>query len=379
MGSEVLLYGYGIIWLSMILFNLIYNLVMRGSPKRLLRRSRRLEGLVEVQLTRLRLGEPLEKGHIKKLRRKLSHVNHLMAFDRVLERYFADGGEALTREYLALIQPVIYHLAIVYRKRENLQAAYFAYFLNRHKLNKYMQMDTVQNILVDYMKKDSLYCRVNALKALCAFGSPKHILEAVAIQDRSSSFLHEKILTECLLVYEGDSSQLIRLFWEQLDQFSARTQRAILDYIRFKTGDYREEMYQIMTDPDRDRELRFSAIRYMGRYEYPPAREKLMAFLTDSTPQDWEYAAISATSLVRYAGQDVVNALVQAMHSSNWYIRYNAAISLEAHGLSYSDMIELVGGRDRYAREMIMYRLESRRIEQAAKQAEEERKEAVPI
>ena len=120
MGSEVLLYGYGIICLSMILFNLIYNLVMRGSQKRLLRRSRRLEGLVEVQLTRLRLGEPLEKGHIKKLRRKLSHVNHLMAFDRVLERYFADGGEALTREYLALIQPVIYHLAIVYRKRENL-------------------------------------------------------------------------------------------------------------------------------------------------------------------------------------------------------------------------------------------------------------------
>ena len=52
-----------------------------------------------------------------------------------------------------------------------------------------------------------------------------------------------------------------------------------------------------------------------------------------------------------------MQALMEAMHSGNWYVRYNAAVSLEAHGLSYSDLIELVGGRDRYAREMLTYRL----------------------
>lgn len=152
MGSEMLLYGYGIICLSMILFNLIYGLIIRGSENRLFRRSSRLEDLAETQLYRLRDGQPLEKGHIKKLQRKLSRVGNLMAFDRVLDRYFADGGETTVRDYLAQIQPVILYLAVVYRKRENLQAAYFVYFLNRHKLNKYMQVDTVQNILVDYMK-----------------------------------------------------------------------------------------------------------------------------------------------------------------------------------------------------------------------------------
>lgn len=378
MGSEMLLYGYGIICLSMILFNLIYGLIIRGSENRLFRRSSRLEDLAETQLYRLRDGQPLEKGHIKKLQRKLSRVGNLMAFDRVLDRYFADGGETTVRDYLAQIQPVILYLAVVYRKRENLQAAYFVYFLNRHKLNKYMQVDTVQNILVDYMKKESLYCRVNALKALCAFGSPEHILEAVTLQDQSTSFLHEKILTECLLIYEGDNSRLIRLLWEQLDQFSVRTQRAILDYIRFKTGDYRAEMFRIMIDSRQDRELRFSAIRYFGRYAYAPAKEKLLAFLADDDPQNWAYAAISASSLARYPGEDVVNALVQAMHNSNWYIRYNAASSLDAHGLRYSDLIDLVGGRDRYAREMIMYRLESRRMEKAA-QPKEERKEAAMV
>lgn len=370
MGSEVLLYGYGFICLSMIVFNLVYGLVMRGSDARRTQRSRQFEELVNGQLYRISQGQPLDNRHIGLLRRSLRRVNNLRAFDQTLDQYLADGGGETVRAYLAQIQPVILHLTMVYRKRENLQAAYFAWFLNRHRLNKYMQMDTVQDVLVDYMEKDSLYCRVNALKALCAFGSPDRILQAVTIQDHSASFLHEKILTECLLVYEGDSDQLIHMFWEQLDRFSVRTQRAILDYIRFKTGDYQEEMFAVMTDSRRDRELRYSAIRYFGRYPYPPARAPLLEFLGGGDPDRWEYAAISAMALAAYPGQDVVNALMEAMHSGNWYVRYNAAVSLEAHGLSYSDLIELVGGRNRYAREMVMYLLESRRLEQAARTAQ---------
>lgn len=369
MGSEVLLYGYGIICLSMIVFNVIYGLVMRGSEARLFRRSRSFEEAVEGQLRGLGDGQPVEERHIKWLQRRLARIGNLTAFDQMLERYLAHGGDAQVREYLAHMQPVILHLAAVYQKRENLQAAYFAYFLSRHNLKTYMRLDEVQGILMEYMKKDSLYCRVNTLKALCTFGSPEAVVEAVAIQDESGSFLHEKILTECLLAYTGDSGQLIGLFWERLDRFSNRTKLAVLNYIRFQSGAYCPEMFRIMTDPKRDRELRFSAIRYFGRYPYGPAKEQLLKFLREPDPRDWEYAAISASALARYEGEDVIQALMQAVHSGNWHIRYNAAASLEAHHLDYSDLIELVGGRDRYAREMMMYRLESRRMEAAGKEA----------
>ena len=56
-------------------------------------------------------------------------------------------------------------------------------------------------------------------------------------------------------------------------------------------------------------------------------------------------------------------ASMEAMHSSNWHVRYNAACSLEVRELDYSALIEVVGGRDRYAREMMMYRLDTRRME----------------
>ena len=51
-----------------------------------------------------------------------------------------------------------------------------------------------------------------------------------------------------------------------------------------------------------------------------------------------------------------------AIYSSNWYVRGSAAASLEAHGLDYSDLMAVVGGGDRYVREMMLYQLDLRRM-----------------
>lgn len=371
MGSEILLYGYGIVCLSMLVFNAVYNIIMKGSEFRLERRSRSFEEKILQQAERLRGGRPMDEKHFSYLQRKLSHINNLLAFDQAMEKELEEESGISLQRYWEKMEPVILHLAIVYQKRDNLQAAYFAYFLSRYKKRTRMVIDSVQEIIVGYMEKDSLYCRVNALQALYSFGSIDSIVKAIAIQDASGAFLHEKILTEGLLSYKGDHDRLIHRLWEEMERFSDRTKLSILNYIRFKTGDYCEEMLAIMTDESIDKELRFSAIRYFGRYPYEAARQTLLDFASDRNPENWEYAAISATALARYPGDDVIEVLTAAMHSSNWYIRYNAAESLEAHGLRYGDLIDIVGGKDRYAREMIMYRLETRRLEEERKRKEE--------
>ena len=57
------------------------------------------------------------------------------------------------------------------------------------------------------------------------------------------------------------------------------------------------------------------------------------------------------------------------MHSPNWYIRYNASASLEGLGLSYEGMLRILAGDDRYAREMLSYRMESKRLENQEREA----------
>ena len=125
------------------------------------------------------------------------------------------------------------------------------------------------------------------------------------------------------------------------------------------------KMLDIMEDQTWDKEIRLSAIRYFGRYPYEPALGPLLAFAGNDAPERWEYATVSASSLANYQGERVIRVLKKALHSSNWYVRYAAAASLEAHHMNYEDLLDVVSGSDRYAREMMAYQMESHRMQEA--------------
>lgn len=384
MGAEILLYGYGAVCLSMLVFNVLYGLRLRSDDRRMGAKAEILRRRVTEQLARLQENssgpaQTVQVSHLTWMRRHLSHVNDLLAFDHLLEEL--DEQSAAYQSYMEQMQPVFLYLATVYWKRESTQAAYFCYFLARHKLRRHMELDQIQQVVLSYLKKDSLYCKINAWKALCSFGSPSVIVKALQeLGGGEESQLHEKVITEALLTYTGNSAELIETLWARLESISLPIQRAVLDYIRFQSGNYCDRMLEILRDERRDKELRLSAIRYFGRYPDPSARPLLLGFLQDRDPTRWEFSAISASALARYEGRDVVDALLRAMNSSNWYTRSNAAASLEAHGLSYEEMLQVLGGGDRYAREMLTYRLKAKQLEEeaalaAASAADTEREE----
>ena len=370
MGAEVLLYGYGLVCASMLVFNLLYSLHLRSDDRRMERRTDRLRHRVERQIKRFReepdgISHPLQVSHLTWMRRRLSHISELLAFDRMLEEL--DGESEAVRAFIRQMQPVFLYLATEYLKRESSQAAYYCYFLAKHRFRRHMEMDQFQRVVLSYLKKDSLYCKINALKALCTFGGPPILADALAeLSGGPELQFHGKVVTEALLSYTGDAETLIGLLWTRMDRFSVPVQRAVLDYIRFQSGGHCDRMLEILEDPRRDKELRLAAVRYFGKYLYPPARARLLEFVQDRDLTRWEYAAISATSLARYEGRDVVDALLKAMNSPNWYIRNNASTSLEAHGLTYEEMLQVLSGDDRYARDMLTYRLEAKRLEREA-------------
>lgn len=358
MGGEVLLYGYGAVCLSMMVFNIVNSVVLKKQEIRLERRSKILAFQVEAQLERIRGGGAVEEKHIRYLSRKLSRIKNLAAFDHVMETCLKEDQMPGAWEYKKQIQPAFLHLAVVYLRRETIQSAYFAYFLSRNRPQSHMSVNALEDILIQYMRKQNLYCRVNALDALCGFGSEDSIVKALMLLDQEGGFIHEKVLTDGLLAFGGNHDRLIKLLWDNFERFSGKMQLAVLNYIRYKSGCSCEGMFRIMVDTERDKEQRLLAIRYFGRYFYEPAKERLLAFASDPNPLNWEYAAISVTSLANYPGEQAVTALIGALHSSNWYVRYNAAQSLESHTGYDWDLMERAGGSDRYAREMLMYRLE---------------------
>lgn len=360
MGSEVILYGYGLVCLSMLVFNIVYSIYLRSDDRRDARRRKKLERLIAPQFARLQAGEPLDPKHLNRLLKRVKRVRYLLALDHLLDER---QGDPVCQEYLKQIQPVFLHLADIYCRREDTQAAYCCSFLVRY-VRREEDESALQTIVSACLERRSLYCRLNALSALCAFGDAGSILEAlIRLQQQSDNAppLHQKVIVETLLTYKGDRQALMQLLLRNLSRLILPFQRAVLDFIRFGNGDFKQEMLAILQDDGQDKELRLSVVRYFGRFPYEPARPELIRFATDLDPTHWEYAAISASSLARYDGEEVTAALSQAMHSANWHVRYNAARSLSARGFRYEDLQGKAGGTDRYAREMLTYRLETMR------------------
>ena len=182
MGAEVLLYGYGVVCLSMLVFNVLYGLHLRSDDRRMDAKTEVIRRRVTEQLEWLQEkpsgpAQTIQASHLAWMRRHLSRINYLLAFDGLLDEL--DDQSEVYQSYLKQMQPVFLYLATVYWKRENTQAAYFCYFLARHKLRRHMELDQIQQVVLSYLKRDSLYCKINAWKALCSFGSPSILVEAL--------------------------------------------------------------------------------------------------------------------------------------------------------------------------------------------------------
>ena len=329
MRVEIVIYFYGIVCISMILFNAVYAALLKGSEPRTQNRRQRFREEAEIQLKQIYIGERIDSEYLSHLQKKLRRVKNLIAFDQMLQELSGRKSEreefSQIRDYIIQLQPCILQLSHFYEKRENTQAAYFSYFLSRHMLPEYLSARTLQEVMLNYMEKDNLYCRVNALQALCTFGSPEDIVAALKIQDRGSVFLHEKILTETLLAFKGDHDRLIVLIWENFRKFTPRTQLALLNYIRFQSGDYAPEMLSLLEENEADKEVILSAIRYFGRYRYQPAFDYLVKFAKNEDPILWEYVTVSVSSLAAYQGPQTTEVLKQALHSASWHVRCAAA------------------------------------------------------
>ena len=194
-GSEVLLYLYGTVCVCMILYNTCYNVILRRGEKRLKRTSRRLENEIIGQIAQVQRGGGVSAEHLKTLRRRLRSVKNMLTLDDVLTHIedsekqgdWQNSGElaaleAAIEKYRRAISPIIRRMADVYGGRDNLQAAFFSYFVGKHKVLSDDDKRDVSDAMIICFKRNSFYCKVNALEALCALADEEAILKALTIE-----------------------------------------------------------------------------------------------------------------------------------------------------------------------------------------------------
>lgn len=346
---ETLIYFYLTVCVSMILFNLVCACIFRRQGQKLNRSSLLFEQQIEAQIRSGSITSRDEAAMIRKLKR----VSNLMAFDETLRRLYQREPEK-TQQYIISLSPVFTYLTFEYMGKDALLAAYFPYLIFQYGIFKGQDNRTVSKTLIKLLSADNLYCRENAMLALYTIGNADSVVEALQCIDRSEAFHHPKLISDGLLTFSGNREALDVILWGAFPIFTDGMKVAVLDYFRFCGDLHAPPILRVMSDPDTGAEVCYSCIRYFGKY---PSKDALPYLYTFAAYGDarWEFVAITAMALAGYPCKQTADLLKQLLRSRSWYVRYNAAESLERLQVPYEKLMGEFFGRDRYAMEMLQY------------------------
>lgn len=247
-----------------------------------------------------------------------------------------------------------------------IEQAYFAYLVGILGIDcGRKSFDGLMDFLMEMVISKDVSVRENALRAFYSIGNTEAVLAAWRKLDDNERYHSRKLLADGLLSFCGDKRELAGLLFGHRKEFATALVLPVMQFIRFFTGEFQSAFLTLLDGANEDKEIQLEAIRYFRRYPYEPVREILQNYVRYQEYVDWEFAAMAASALSSYPGEDTVICLKEGLRASNWYVRLNCAEALIAGlGLSKPQLFDIYNGRDRYAREILNYVLEKDEIRQ---------------
>lgn len=359
MRVETLIYVYLAVCISMILFNCMCIWVFSRREKKTEKVSRYFQTYVEEAIKLLSENFKPDEKHLKCLKKKLKRTGNLIAFDAALEKLYSQNTHAVI-EYLSSVYPVFVYLADKYGRKDEIRITFFLYILRKYRVLHHKPNKRIDAMVLRLVKSESIYLRQNALETVFTTGNVDYVLHAIRTINEMNAYHSPKLITDGLLKFTGNCRKLAKAIWETLPEYSAEMQVALVNYFRYHSGTHHTMMFALMKNENAHDEVRFAAIRYFGKYIYKPAYPLLLKFADEDEVSRWEYAAIATAALSRYPRQDTIDVLKKNLTSREWYVRYNAAQSLKELGVSDREAEDVFSGNDKYAQEMLRYRLDQR-------------------
>lgn len=358
MKIEWLIGFYMLVCVSMIVFNFGFLANENVQNKRLERKRRRLT----AQLNALVESGGATETHLKALERSLKLLSGLESFNSALEGFREENPQECQR-YLQDIAPVLERLVHWYSTKSDLRFAFFSFIVGKWYAKRPADSRLVETLLAA-VRTRPFYARQNALMALATIGGAQSLADAVVDIGHVKTFHHPKLLTEALLAYPGDRAELARELTARFSEFRPDIQAAIINFGRMadivyldeedRTG-RRQRLKSLMTNPKTDIEVRLACIRFFTRDPWNDVAGDLIDFAAHDEAESWECAAVAASALAKYPGEQTVAVLKACLSSRVWHVRHNAARSLRTLGVRIDELQDVLGAGDRFAKDTVLY------------------------
>ncbi len=367
MSIEIAVMAYTIICASLLLASIFMIPARTVGDKKLIKSSSQFITEMERLIIMRQQGvEITEQQAVDALcGKKLSIIADLMAFTAAIEelrgRY--DGYEI--DDICTMMLPEFTKLCRIFVKRKPLEKTYFIYSLGIIFYGCGGVSRGIEEFLQVSLRTNSIYCRQNALATVYKIGDIALVVRIINILNRTYADYSQRLISDGLVEFNGDERLLANALLDNYTQYNTYMRLAVLNFIRYTQDGHNDLMMDVLCGEDTDTDLRIAAIRYFGKNKDERVRAILEGYLTgkveEATP---ECVAVCATSLANYPGGNTFEILKKSLSSSDWFVRLNASVSLEQLGFDYHQMSDILSGNDRYAREIVHYRMQQHRIMQ---------------
>ncbi len=356
---DLIIYGYLLVCVLLVLFNVFYIFYSQALKNAIAKHAIEWERAIKDELTHIDDGVSGE--HLSLIQKKIVNTNAFLGYSRAVEGILGSSDEKVRtgmRKYLDGCESQYHRIARIYSRRDTMDKAFAAYFISMTTRCYKEEESPIYRIMMDYAEDSSVYCRENLLKAFYAFGNCQALFNFMVMQKDLGFTHHKKLLSDGLMTFKGDKEKLAELLWDNRSRFSVNTQLAIIAFITGIQADYRESVFAELERDDHDEETAIAYIRYFRRHKYEPAGERLREIMESDA--DTNIKIVVASVLSAYPCRESIDVLKKSLGSSNWYVRFNSANSLLDIGLSKEDEKSILDGKDRYARDMLIYAMEKR-------------------
>ena len=311
---------------------------------------------VQNHIENLKSNKKLSKMDIDYIKSKIYKKNYFEVFNNtVINLNTQKENKEYIKKYILYFETDILNIVKKYKKSDDTKKTFIVNLLGEYGLNNY----EINHFLFNCLNTKSIYLRVETLKSLSKIGNIKNFLESLEFISDKGQYVHNKILIDTLDNFNGDIEVLDKNLLSKFYIFNKQIQKCIIEHFKNINAEFaKDKIIEILKDENLDKEVRISSIKYFSKIHYNNAKLEIKKLLNH---KEWEYRAISASTLGKYKEEDVIEELSYSITDHNWYVRYNSALSL----LNFNDvsaMKKVIDKNDKYSRDILLYAMLNQEI-----------------
>lgn len=337
---------YLMVCVMLLLFDIIFLFIKNMRHHQLYPRNAGFAQEIQAEYQRYLESGAFSEEFPKRLYKKIKKTKNLITLmSQIKER----------PEMAPLFQEYIFGVIESYKKKKDIEQAYYTYVISTFDYSKKKIAPEFAGEFLTFLDSKSLYTFINTVNGFYVFGEVHLLMTAVDKIDGRGGFYHKKLLVDGLLSTNVDKKELGEHLISRFDRYTLHTQDSLIDYFRMSGYDAKELCCKLIADPETDRELGFTAMRYFVKYPYEKAKPFFIQWLKASE-EDWVRQMISIQALSNYEEPEIVELMKDKITDRNWHIRSNALNYLYRRGMSQEEVYEILAKRDKYTNEALLYR-----------------------